>query len=291
MRVALIATGQLEYRALDTALSQLFPRVEFVSLPANRGPLDGFTSGLVSNSDAARNDTTSVRKLAAQVVSSVEPGQPRSGRFDFAFLIEDLELVNDGHLERVVELVREAVSAHVRSSFPAPHRADVFDRVKRTCSFHLLRPMVEAYFFGDSDALARARIQRQPQLDSARDFEQLLVTDPEYLEVADDNEKLKAHHGGAGDRARHPKSYMTYLCDPQLAKKRPYRETHEGVAALEQLNWQRVIQAAAMNCPFLSAMLDDLAWAVEQPLDWVTLGQTAELTRMKSDAGTVLRNI
>ena len=88
-RVALVTTGQLEYRALGTALNQLFPDVEFVSLPANRGPLNGFTSGWVSDTSAANNATTTVRKLVAQMVSSVEPGQPRSGRFDFAFLIDD----------------------------------------------------------------------------------------------------------------------------------------------------------------------------------------------------------
>jgi len=83
------------------------------------------------------------------------------------------------------------------------------------------------------------------------------------------------------------------LCDPTLTRKKAYRETHEGVAALGTLDWQAVIGSAVLKCPFLSALLEDMTWAVAtRPIDWITMEQTAEPTRLKlGNPGRVLRNI
>lgn len=293
-RVALMTTGKCEHEALRVALEPLFSGVTFESLPPD-APLNCFTSIDVrhlSDKNSPSNPESSIRQLVATMVGAVIPGgivKP----FDFAVLLDDLELCNDSHPHEVVELVRKAVRSHVeQSKWSLAKQERVLAAVREKCSFHLLRPMVEAYFFGDPAALIRAKTQRDPQLDLTRDHEQLLVTDPVYLELPDDNDKLKPHNGGAGERARHPKSYLTFLCDPTLTKKRPYAETKEGVAALQSLDWQGVVQSAALKCPFLSAFLEDLAWAVNEPLDWIAREQTAELTRMKlDDPARVLRNI
>ena len=293
-RVALITTGKCEHRALHHALKRLFPEVEFESLPPD-APLNCFTSIEVrhlSDKNSPTNPDSSIRQLVATMVGAVIPGGI-DDPFNFAFLIDDLELCNDGHPHEVVELVRKAVRSHVeQSKWSLAKQERVVEAVRDKCSCHLLRPMVEAYFFGDPAALARAKAARPPQLDPTCDFEQLLATDPEYLAVPDDNDKLKPHNGGTGDRARHPKSYLTFLCDPTLTRKRPYAETKEGTSALESLDWHAVIQSAALKCPFLSAFLEDLSWAVNAPLDWIAQEQTSELTRMKlDDPARVLRNI
>jgi hypothetical protein len=72
-RVALIVTGEVEHRALHQSLERIFPGVVF-----EPQLMDGFTSAeLPAQPRLTRSadDPTLVEKLAASLVSAVDPGR------------------------------------------------------------------------------------------------------------------------------------------------------------------------------------------------------------------------
>ena len=286
-QVVLIPTGRLEHAALAPALKRLFPDHDFIPRPKERH-LDGFTSTDVTRITLGGPVSTNVEELAAELVASVSPGQ-RGKPADFAVVVEDLELVNDHQADRVVQLFREAVDRHIHktwSSQQAQTRAVAL--VRERCSFHLFRPMTEAYFFGDPAALQVAGAVQAPQLPAALDVESFQTNDAAFLQLpnAQFDRIVDMPH-----RQRHPKSYLHYLCDPTLAdRRRRYRETAGGVAALRQLDWQRVLTPAP-HCPFLQAFLDDLVYALNHPLGFVSRAHAHPLTRFPGGQNRLLRNL
>ena len=176
--VVLLPTGKMEHAGLVPALSALFPEVEFVVEPPDE-PLTGFTSTDVRRLPAPQ-EFTEVSELAARLVAAVKPGR-RGKRPTFAVAIDDLELVNDPHPAEVIAYFRRAVIEHVERVWRPPADANSdFNLVRECCSFHLFRPMTEAYFFGEPAALQRASVQRPSQLVDGLDFENFETTDSDY---------------------------------------------------------------------------------------------------------------
>jgi hypothetical protein len=181
-RVALIVTGRLEEKGLPTALGRLFPNVEFVS-----EYFEGFTSNRLSAAPAPAQRPagimTNAEKLAEAMMLALDPG--RNGiPADFAFALEDLELANDDQPERVVNVFREAVRSRLPHLYDTALRQNrCVTQVPLRCSFHLLRPMAEAYLFGDSEAVRRAGVKRAPSLLEGRDLEDFQTDDPDYRAI------------------------------------------------------------------------------------------------------------
>src|SRR5260370_9201207 len=155
-QVVLIPTGKLEHAALGPALAQLFPGATFITRPKS-GHLDGFTSVDVTRlAPPPRPVPSALDELAAELVAAVAPG-PRGSPADYAYAVDDLELVNNHQPAEVVGEFRDAVDLHIRTRWANQHFETVVrDRVRERCSFHLFRPMTEAYFFGERDAVSRA---------------------------------------------------------------------------------------------------------------------------------------
>ncbi|MEQ8791811.1 MAG: hypothetical protein RIC55_36455 [Pirellulaceae bacterium] len=284
--VALIPTGSLEHAALDDSLAQLFPEHDFVVRPREKH-LNGFTSRNVApllNSPAGPVPSD-LYELAAELVNAILPGR-REEKIDFAFAVDDLELVNDSQPELVLKIFRNAVDQFVQELWPQ-NSTPIYNQVQDRCSFHLLRPMTEAYFFGEPGALTRAGSQRKPLLPNHLDLEEFSTADPEF-------EALPAGNALIADmplRQRHPKAYLHFLCDPTLAdKKRKYRETHGGVAALRSLDWRQVVSVAP-HCPFIHAFLDDVAEALDHPLPFLNQASADSRSRFPGPRDRVLRNL
>lgn len=256
-RVALIVTGQVEHKALHESLARLFPGVNFESHLR-----ESFTSAALSPEPRLTPERpTLVEKLATALVAAVDPG--RTGTpVDLAFLIDDLELFNTTWPERAINHVRAAVRAHIENRWPnAERRARTEALVRERCSFHLLAPMVEAYFFGEPAALERAGAKRDARLDpSARDLEDFQTDDPDFLGPPD----ARGHAWQRPQRGRHPKCYLSFLCDPSGQSRRAYRETHEGREALRSLDWAAVLEPTA-HVRFARSFLKDLAEGLERP--------------------------
>ncbi len=285
-RVVLIPTGSMEHAGLAPSLEQLFPGSVFLVEPPERH-LDSFTSEDVTQAPVGpvpRNED----KLAARLVAAVDANQPP----DFACVIEDLELKNDSHPDQVVKVFLAAVQRHLdQHPWPSQQRRQrAVNHLREFCSFHLFRPMTEAYFFGDHNALVRAKAVGPAQLLNL-DLEQFQTTDAAFLQLPPDpRPKKKRRLKNMPERQRHPKSYLHYLCDPTLQDKdKKYRETVEGVAALRELDWAMVLSAAPY-CPFLHAFLDDLAESLNQPLAFVNKAHANPLLRFPGGQGRVLRN-
>ena len=290
--VALIPTGRMEHLALPEALSQLFRGHTFVVRPPETH-LNGFTTEDVATLVANPSGPvlSLLEELVATLVNAIQPGRKQL-KIHYAFVVEDLELKNDHQPDRVVQVFREAVERYISLTWPGSSAAPVFAAVRERCSFHLFRPMPEAYFFGEPAALQRAGVlaTQSVKLPPGLDLEQFRTTDPDYLALAE-NQLL----ADLPERERHPKSYLQYLCDPLLTggSKRRYRETGDprgGVAALKTLDWKRVLSDPP-HCPFLHAFLDDLSYALEQPLAFVDAQHANPRTQFPGEKNRLLRNL
>jgi len=284
--VALIPTGKLEHAGLVRALTPLFPVHTFVVRPPERH-LDGFTSRdvapLVANPSGPIPST--LEELAAELVNAIFPAR-RGERIDFAYVVEDLELCNQHQPELVLSLFRAAVNSYISRTWPQQSTLR-YTQVRERCSFHLFRPMTEAYFFGETQALQRAGTVQQAVLPDPLDLEQFLTVDQPFLDLPPRTDRL----ANMPQRQFHPKSYLHYLCDPTLVnRRRKYRETANGVAALESLDWKQVLSAPP-HCPFLHAFLDDLGDALNTPLPFIDRMWADRRVRYPGPADRVLRNL
>jgi hypothetical protein len=284
--VALIPTGVMEHRALGHALATVFPDHAFVARPPERHA-DSFTSRDVAPLATAQAGPvpTNLDELAAELVNAIFPGR-RGQRIDFAYVVEDLELCNQGQPELVLGLFRDAVDKYIRRTWP--QQSDkIYTQVRARCSFHLFRPMTEAYLFGDAAALQRARVSRPHQLPADLDLEHFRTIDQEFLALPAGTSQI----ADMPDREFHPKCYLRYLCDPTLMDKRKrYRETDQGVAALRALDWSEVL-GPLPHCPFLHAFLDDLGEALNRPLPFVTSAHADPRVRFPGPKNRILRNL
>ncbi len=288
--VVLIPTGKLEHAALATALAHIFSDAAFDTRPHDEH-LDGFTSNDVTKITLGRQPQSSVEVLAATLVASIVPGR-RGEVADYAMVVEDLELKNDHQPERVIDVFREAVRCHVLNNWNSQHKQDrVFDEIRKRCSFHLFRPMTEAYFFGEPRALDRAGAIEAAKLSVAPDLEQFQTNDVAFLELpAETRPKKHRRIVDMPERHRHPKSYLHYLCDPTLTDpNKKYSEIKGGVAALQELDWEQVM-AGAPHCPFLHSLLDDLSFALNRPLPFIAKNHAEPRTRFDRP-NLLLRNV
>lgn len=262
--VALLVTGKAE-QALAGSLHRIFPHTEFVMLPR----YDGFTSSVLPSPPmlhalGTAKRPTNVERLASVLVGELEPGRRDRRIPDVVVMVDDLELANQAHPERAIEHVRTAVQMHIeRHPWPsAASRQRALDRVRERCSFHLLAPMVEAYFFAERAALDRAGAKRPSMFDATTtDVECFMVNDAPFLSPPDRLVGASLPPWAIKDRARHPKSYLQFLCDPTGLLRRAYVESQGGRAALHELDWAAVLSPPA-HVQFVRSLVHDLADAL-----------------------------
>ena len=116
--VALIPTGKLEHAAFPRAMKKLFPDHDFVSWPPETH-LDGFTSVDVKRLVLAQPGPvpTNLDELAAVWLTRCFLGEVH-WCFDFAYVVEDLELCDQGQPELVLRLFRDTVSSYISRTWP-----------------------------------------------------------------------------------------------------------------------------------------------------------------------------
>jgi hypothetical protein len=289
-RILLVVTGDLEEVALAAALRRLFPSTYFGTTRTS-----GFTSRRLLMPAPGFQDSKAEDLVDNLLGAAIHPerGVPA---YDYAVAFEDVELHNeteeaesaarapDEGIQCILEHVKLAVDAVLKRKNDeqstivapkgkakwAPSIATDEDRrwfLRERCSFHLLRPMAEALFFGEPAALQRAAgngVKLPPvHFDpSVRDIEAFQTDDPTYLAKP---------HGEAPwakvNRRRHPKHYLSYLLDPTGSVLRPYRETKHGKRALEQLDWHTIV-APSGHARMVRALVDDIADMLEVALPW-----------------------
>jgi hypothetical protein len=272
--IELIVTGKLEHKALASSLGKFVGSACSIRAAAKR--IDGFTSARFPI-DPPPKARARVQKVAAHLVAAFD----RSAPPDFAVLVDDLELYNLDQPDVVVDAFRDAVNAHLDERYSdAKARERCADKLRERASFHLLKPMAEAYFFAGTAALSAANARLSPHLVAALDIEEFLVDsafDPAYFAPTgqcatgsrqsscpwdDSNWKPPLPPSvtkGAAPRALHPKKYVEYLARDDAPRDwcTTYEETTVGAAAMELVDW-RALMSAEERCPFARALIEDL---------------------------------
>lgn len=279
-RVGLILTGESERGGLVQALGRGFPGATFGLVP---GIHQGVTCRQVPAAFTPEKAPQLVEVLVNTLLGAVTD---RNDRFDFAIVVDDLEVENWGRAHDVVAHVRSA-ARHV----VARETAKSAQILRERCSFHLLHPMLEALFFADSVALTMAGVPPSASiLRAPGDPEHFTATDPAYLNAAEEpkrSRKKGLRRWAVGDRVHKPKHYLIYLSEQPGGT--PYHETGSpcgGVVALRGLAWPQVFAQAA-ECCFARALFEDVASMLDRPNPYP--GTCAQATW--SAQPSMLRNI
>jgi hypothetical protein len=264
-QVRLLVTGDMEVKSLAESFKAQFPAErqgdDVTWLKPRRSQCS--TSHRLR---AGANPSTPMRELARAMLSEVLVGRQGSP-VDLVVVVEDVELDNLGQEDIVADHFRRAVQIEL------DERARGWDmrtsernaqRVRDCCSFHVLRPMPEAYFFGDPQALQRAGLRPElPRLIHATDVESFEVNDAAWLPRCREINGTQAELGrNWWLHERHPKGYLEHLLDVHHGV--TYNETSHGAAALGGLNWPIVPKVEA-DAPFVRALFQDLS-------DWFEVG-------------------
>ncbi len=287
------------------ALQAIFSGHDFACLtkrPHDDEPFDSFTSCVVQ-----AHDEGNVDKLVQAMASALVPGR-RDEPYDLVFVIEDLELTNKHQPAVVIEAFRNAALRHLEKL--QQERGKLAERVREAllakASFHLAVPMMEAWLFADPAGPTNAGVPQDrlpPNWQAQRDPEEFLTLDPDYLSDAGTScerwqalppRRQKDHRPlwlRPASRGEHPKAFLAWLSRaPADLACTGYRETHEGVSALQRLAWAHVLANPA-HCAYARALIDDLADALGEPSP-AGAGAAAPLTdHRERRVAPVLRNI
>jgi hypothetical protein len=256
-RVRLVVTGDLEKlalgRSLERALRQAGAAVSFerplLVNATTTNPLPDLSQDMVPRP---------IERLARALVTETLVSPSGGPLPDLVVGIDDLELANAHQPGVVTAWVARAVRDEVARKYPSLNAANrVRSELRERCSFHLLAPLAEAYFFGEPGraALTRAGVAASTAVhlvgSNVEDFE---TNDPTFLPNAQQCNASKAAHGLHWWREeRHPKRYLEFLVQPS-----GYDETRGGVAALEGLDWPGV-GAAQNSTPYARALFEDIS--------------------------------
>jgi hypothetical protein len=308
MRVALLPTGRTEWHGLPVALQRLFPAHEIFALPEDvvfrsTGPFDGLTTSTLTEKHEREDEylPESALDLVGRAAQEALGDGPHREAADAVVVLDDLELTNRHQPDRVARVFRRAVERHLAGLQGARERTA--HALRERVSFHLVVPMIEAWFFGDRQALRIAGVPDdvEPILDGAglEDFRTLDLRYEAAGEVdcprwiARGRKKADRPKWLGAQRERHPKGYLQWLCRDGDAKScTSYDESRRGAEALKQLDWHALARTRGL-C-YLGALVEDLADALcdPVPLKLLLAGEPSPVTSRSQRPRThVLRNL
>ncbi len=311
MRVALITTGRMELLGLPGSLQQLFQGHEFIAEQYRPGePFPGYTHARAAMFPTGQMPS-SLHRLIQAAVGALIPEVAGAPAADYAFILEDLELVNQGNASTLCSVVSRTAIHHTNHVMRSNRALGL--RVARLLrdrvSYHLAVPMPEAWFFGAPSVLPRTGIPKR-RLQSVvlppGDCEQFHVSVPAY--DTDNGSSCttwvsRGRRRGTHDacppwiatssRQEHPKAYLAWLArQPCPGNCTAYSETKQGRRALVNLDWGALLQNPT-HATFARAMVFDLANALgSAPAGVPTGGNEATLTSLHAPSSApVLRNL
>lgn len=259
-RIKLIVTGHLEKLALSKSLMRYFPDIHegknviwdepWQTQGATSYQLQSLkTGGLLSNP---------MKSLAkAMIAEALEGKKKGQNPADLVIVIDDVELGNLGREGIIAEHFRAAVNdaIQLKAKGISSEEARIRSIIRDKCSFHLLKPMVESYLFGDTNALGLAGVPIgiTPQLVHQSDVEAFETNDPKWLPNCRIENTKKNNDGKPWwFHERHPKAYLDYLLP------KDYSETTHGSQALMKLNWPQVPKCQH-DIPIFGSLFQDVA--------------------------------
>lgn len=263
--IKLIVTGDSEKKSLHGSLQKCFPTHtatgDFVVWDVPRKAIHGGTTSnrLIAGAPPLASMTNLVKEMFAEVLESKKPnGSPP----DFVIVIDDVELGNVGQEALVVQSFQAAVSqklAQLQTQKTAIQFHRIQTRIQACCSFHLLCPMVEAYFFADPATLSVGGVAVNPVLTHATDVEQFDAArdlDLDWQSFCNEKNLQQASIKNTWWRTeRHPKLYLEQLL--RISNAPEYHETTLGAKMIQSTNWATVAKTPT-DSPVISALLEDI---------------------------------
>lgn len=235
-------------------------------------PLDGITSVALTQNSVSNPPEAATTLVGRAVQEAI--GDRRKTPADLVIILDDLELANAHQPSVVLDVVRSAAEVHVQGLGNPNHQAKARGALKDKISFHLVVPMVEAWFFGDPAALARAGVLANPapQIPPGTDLEAFRTNDEAYGAASAEDcpgwaaqrksqrKNLRPKWLGASDRTRHPKGYLQWPTrDPGAKGCTRYSETKSGFPALAGLDRSAVFTGRPQgHLSYLRALIEDL---------------------------------
>ncbi len=267
-RIKLIVTGDMEKAALHESLQRVFPPQRLCENGKDHEEVVWDKPRKLECATSQRllhDGKLSTMMLALAQAMLAEAGIGKRGTpADLVVIVDDVELNNLGQETMIIDHFRRAMTAKLDKYEKATQeRYRLLLREK--CSFHLLRPMVESYLFGDPQALGVAGVPAGvTPLHVFSDVEQFETNDPDWLPTCHaENEKKKVKEPW-WRHERHPKHYLELLTTRGPVF---YEETKHGKRALQGLDWAHVPKLPA-ETPVIRSLFEDLAYwfGVTSPL-------------------------
>jgi hypothetical protein len=286
--IRLIVTGDVEELALHESLRQVFGDSRRDGEAVIWDPPRKLNSATSRRLSISERPSRPMQALARAMLSEVKSGKQGTPA-DLVIVVDDVELDN---VDREAVLVKHFQGA--LEALLADHSLQARERyqklLRERCSFHMLRPMVESYFFGDGDTLRSMGVQSTP-LVRHTDVERFEATDadPGWLEDCRlDNQRLQHQHPG-WRRECHPKHYLEHLLQRESIF---YDEKIHGEPALKRLAWKQVPKASA-DCAIARCLFEDVAdwFGVPNPLGAGDLQQCLYPARSVDRSKLLLRNL
>jgi hypothetical protein len=281
MRVRLVVTGDMERLSLGSSLARSLQaagaNVRFeAAFKVSGGAMT--TNPLPDPSNRLLPIPTPIQRMARALVTETVSG-PSGTRPDLVIGVDDLELANAHQPGVVTAWLRRALHDEIEARFPSYPSQDAANHVREAlrsrCSFHLLVPLAEGYFFGEPAAVTRAGVAPGVAVHRlGADVEDFATDDPGFLPLTEArNAEMTVRNYPWWREERHPKRYLDFLVQRSGGI---YDETRGGRAALETLDWP-LVGAAPGAAQFARALFEDLSEAlgIENPLG---VGATARWT-------------
>lgn len=301
-RIKLIVTGDSEKAALHRSLAQCFPTHtasgDSVVWDTPRKEAGVTSYRLKAGKPPSSSMKTLVNAMFAEALNSKQPnGTPP----DLVIVVDDVELGNAGQEGVIVQAFQTAVKDKLKA-LQQQQSASTFSRIQAriqtACSFHLLCPMVESYFFADSATLAVGGVAASisPRLLHPTNVEQFDASPdlhPAWQALCQrENSRQHSLEHLWWQTERHPKHYLSHLLD--ISGVEGYFETTLGAQMIQALNWNRMAKTPT-DSPIISALLEDIwDWFGQTPLLGDCVGQSSPATyqvRTLRPTQRLLRNI
>lgn len=146
MRISLITTGEMEFRGLAAALVRLFPEHVFHSEPDTPGrPFNGFTSRRVQPLLATDPSGYAGRMVRAALDAVCPPNATKPAAADFAYIIDDLEIVNKANEAVVIDHMRESANRVLRGLAPMGNPTRVAKALRERIRFFAIYEHLSVY--------------------------------------------------------------------------------------------------------------------------------------------------
>lgn len=300
--IKLIVTGDLEKRSLHKSLQKAFPKHNcngdlVIWDPPRKAIYGGFTSSRIDSS--ASPSISAVRLVDEMFVEALNSKRPNGVTPDLIIVIDDVELGNVGQEEVVANAFCAAIASKLKL-LQAEHSANYFavicQKIKTSCSFHLLNPMIEAYFFADIRMLIdKFCLSVPPVLLHATDVEKFDARNDvnvDWTDFCSREDRKKSKVCNWWKTGLHPKHYLSHLI--AASELPPYHEVATGARMIEGTTWESISKMPT-DSPSISALLEDIwDWFGVPPSPGEFLGTASPATyrvRVKNPKNMLLRNL